>query len=132
MNGAAYAGESSDLRMQVTAANERYAVAAIHRDAAAIAADYEPDGMFVSSKGLVVKGRDAVRRFYASRLARITIVAVKCRTQRLKSTTTMAWEYGSCSATFRMKRELRSSTGFYLTVWHKGADGRWRIAANMA
>lgn len=126
------ASDFSDLQAQVTAANERYAVAAIHRDAAAIAADYEPDGMFVISKGPVLHGRDAVRAFYQQRLAHATLTAVHCATKRLKSDGTMAWEYGSCTATAKTKNGLKTSSGSYLTVWHKDPDGKWRIAANMA
>jgi uncharacterized protein (TIGR02246 family) len=130
--GLAFAGDYSELQKQVTAANDRYAVAAIHRDAATIAADYEPDGIFTNSTGLVLKGRDAIRKFYAERLARATIVSVHCATKELKSDGTMAWEYGSCRITARGKSGLVTRTGSYLTVWHKDADGKWRIAANRA
>jgi uncharacterized protein (TIGR02246 family) len=128
----AFAGDYSELHKQVTAANDRYAVAAIHRDAATIAADYEPDGIFANSTGLVLKGRAAIRNYYAQRLAHATIVSVHCGTQTLKSDGTMAWEYGSCRITARTKNGLVTRTGMYLTVWHKDADGKWRIAANMA
>jgi uncharacterized protein (TIGR02246 family) len=128
----ARAGDYADLQAQVTAANDRYAVAAMHRDAATIAADYEKDGMFVSSKGMVLKGRDAVRKFYAQRLAHVTLTAVHCATSKLKTDGTMAWEYGSCTSTARTAHGTRTASGSYLTVWHKDADGKWRIAANMA
>ena len=128
----ARANDFTDLQAQVTAANNRYAVAAMHRDAATIAADYETDGIFVTSKGMVLKGRDAVRTFYAKRLAHATLSAVHCATSKLKSSGTMAWEYGSCTATARTAHGTRTATGSYLTVWHKDADGKWRIAANMA
>jgi ketosteroid isomerase-like protein len=88
--------------------------------------------MFVTAKGLRLVGRDAIRRFYAERLTRVTIVSVRCATKKLQSAATMAWEYGSCASTLRMSSGLRSFTSSYLTVWHQDADGKWRIAANMA
>lgn len=126
------AADPGDLQSQVTAANDRYAVAAMHRDAAPIAGDYEPDGTFAKSNGLLLKGREAIRRYYAVRLQRVTITAVHCATTNLRREGDLAWELGSCRITVRTAHGPRTASGSYLTVWHKDADGRWRITANMS
>jgi uncharacterized protein (TIGR02246 family) len=116
-------------------ANEDWLPAMQRADAAAIAAPYASEGLFISAKGDVIRGREAIEQFYAKRLAlmgRITAGELHSDATVLISPTRI-YEWGHASLTLAgPDGQARSSGGNYLTVWEKDAAGRWQITRNIA
>lgn len=132
---AARADALSQVRAQIDAANARFAPAVFGRNAAMIAGDYLKDGVFVPPAGAPIRGRDAIRAFYAASFAKMHggLVSIKCATKSLQYDGTAALEQGTCTFVSRKTGgKLATRAGKYLTVWRKDADGRWRIAVNLA
>lgn len=125
----------AQVRAQIDAANAHYGPAVFAHNAAAIAGDYSKDGVFVPPAGAPIRGRDAIRAFYAERFAKMRggLVSIKCATKSLQYDGTAALEQGTCTFVSRAPGgKLATRTGKYLTVWRKDADGRWRIAVDLA
>jgi len=122
-------GDTLDqIRPQIDAANNRFGPAVRRHDAAAIAADYLSEGVLIPSKGVPIRGRAAIARYYASRMTSLDrFSSIHCATQRLAFDGTAALEEGACVLT-RVKGA--AITAHFLTVWKKDSDGRWRIAIN--
>lgn len=119
------------IRPQITAANNRYAPAIFHHDAAAIASDYLPDGVLIPRTGTPVRGRTAIAQYYAKRMSSLSrFAAIHCATQRMAFDGTAVLEEGSCTFTPRASLKKPPVTGQFLTIWKKDTDGRWRIAVN--
>ena len=105
------------------------------RDAAAIAAAYADDGLFVLPDGRTVKGRSAVEALYAAtpQAAAAQITGGGIETQGLAcSGDGLIYEWGQGVVRQRGQdgRE-RSRGGPYLTVW-KATGGEWKIVRNLA
>jgi uncharacterized protein (TIGR02246 family) len=103
-------------------------------DAAAIAAAYADDGLFVQPDGSVVVGRDKVRDLYAASAGRrASIVDGGIQTQGLScGGSDLLYEWG------RGWLRVRGTDGApverggpYLTVW-KRVGGDWKIVRNLA
>jgi len=103
-------------------------------DAAAIAADYADDGVFVGPDGKVFAGRAAVQALYAANGAAasrivgggITTLGTAC------SGDGMVYEWGRGDLTVRgADGTPQTRGGPYLTVW-KRSGGDWKIVRNLA
>jgi uncharacterized protein (TIGR02246 family) len=125
---------SPDALATIRAANEDWLPAFRRRDAAALAAPYASDGLFVTTGGQVLRGREAVEQMYARRLATITRVLggklVQDGTARVSETLVYEWGHGTLTVE---KSDGTQSTGGgpYLTVWHRNNDGKWQITRNL-
>jgi uncharacterized protein (TIGR02246 family) len=116
-------------------ANDDWIRAMKARDAAAIAAAYADDGVFVLADGTEVKGRAAVQALYAKSTAaaaasitggEIAPVGTACNSQGL------IYEWGE--AELRLKGAdgaEHARGGPYLTVW-KQVGPEWKILRNLA
>lgn len=121
----------SHIRQQITAANNRFGPAVMRHDAGAIASDYLPDGVLVPRKGPPIRGRDAIKRYYAQRVGAMSrFTAIVCATRRIAFDGTAVLEEGSCTLTPPKNSKARPTSGSFLTIWKKDSDGRWRIAVN--
>jgi uncharacterized protein (TIGR02246 family) len=102
-------------------------------DAAAIAAAYAEDGLFVLPDGQVLRGRAAVQAFYAAAGKRsalagggISTLGLACADRDLVH----EWGEGEVRTVGDDgAEEVRRAS--YLTVWRK-VDGAWRIVRNLA
>jgi uncharacterized protein (TIGR02246 family) len=124
----------ADALSAIRAANDDWLPALKRGDAAAIAAPYAADGLFVTTSGEVVHGRDAVRELYAQRMAHIKKVMggelVEEGTARVSDTLVYEWGHGTLTVQKEDGSESRGG-GPYLTVWRRGSDGRWQISRNL-
>jgi uncharacterized protein (TIGR02246 family) len=124
----------SEALATIRAANDDWLPAFKRRDAAALAAPYASDGLFITTSGQVLHGRLAVEQLYAERLASITRVVggtlVQDGTARISDTLIYEWGHGTLTVE---KSDGTQSTGGgpYLTVWHRGDDGKWQIIRNL-
>lgn len=119
------------LGAEIEACNTRFVTALAAGDAAAAVAAYAAEGTLVAPTGDVIRGREALERFWRSgidlglRTAEYEALN-HCRGREL------AFEFGQCrlrleSADGPPKTEL----GSYLVVYARGDDGSWRRAVEM-
>ena len=103
-------------------------------DAAAIAAAYADDGLFVLPDGAVVKGRAAVEALYArgrAAAARISGGGIESQgTACGEGGLIFEWGRGTLRVRGADGRETEQG-GPYLTVW-KEIGGDWKIVRNMS
>lgn len=118
----------------ISAVNADWLPALIRGDAAALAAPYAEDGLFITTRGEVLRGGKAVQQLYAQRLAGIAHVVrgELVHEGSVRVSDSLVYEWGHGTLTVR-KRDGTQSTGGgpYLTVWHREPDGHWRISRNL-
>lgn len=126
----AQADSLDQIRLQITAANNRFGPAVLRHDAVTIASDYLADGVLIPRKGSPIRGRAAIAQYYAKRVGGMSRYLIHCATQRIAFDGTAVLEEGSCTFTPRVNGGKALAPGHFLTIWKKDADGRWRIAIN--
>jgi len=104
------------------------------QDAAAIAAIYGDDAVFVAAGGDVVRGRGALERFERERFAQTgRVLEGTILDDDLTRAGELIYEWGH--VTTRVKRSDETATvvtGRFLTVWALDSNGRWRIIRNLS
>jgi uncharacterized protein (TIGR02246 family) len=68
------------------------------RDAAALAAFYAADGVFVSVTGMPIEGRDAIEKFWAAAFTRMGNVTQSAKASEIHALGEGAWGIGEYSA----------------------------------
>lgn len=124
----------ADARPAIDKANAEWLPALRSGDAETIAAPYEDDGLFVRADGQVVRGRAAIRAMYAAGAAAAArITGGELHTDGTSAAAPdLVYEWGHASVNVRgADGRQQPQSGAYLTVWHKGRDGRWRIKRNL-
>ena len=103
------------------------------RDAAATAAAYAEDGLFVLPDGAVVKGRAAVQTLYAaSSKSAASITGGGIDSQGTACGDGLVYEWGVGVLRTRGPDGVEHERGGpYLTVW-KRVGGEWKIIRNLA
>lgn len=124
----------ADARAAIAAANADWIPAMKRQDAAAVAAPYAEDGVFVNASGVVVTGRDAVAQLMRDRFTQMGhVVDGRIVQDGLTRQGTLIYEWGHADLTIsRDGAPPQRSTGRYLTVWQKGAAGKWQIVRNLS
>jgi len=127
------AAQVADAKPAIDHANSDWVRALKAGDAAAIAAAYADDGVFVLQDGTAVKGRAAIEQLYArSNAARGAILGGGIETRGAACAGGLVYEWGEGRLTTRgADGAERTSGGPYLTVW-KRVDGAWKIVRNLA
>ncbi len=129
-SAAAIAGPDDASGRQVRAIIANVLNAWDHADSAAIAAQYEPDGDFVSPDGMHAAGRRAIAAFYEAAFARgyagSRALADVIHVRSLSTTVVLADGSWSIEPTSASKRQPES--GLFFAVLHR-QGGHWRIAA---
>jgi uncharacterized protein (TIGR02246 family) len=103
-------------------------------DADTIAAPYALNAVFVTVDGQNIRGRDAIRDFYRSRLSgkQVTVAATIEHRGMAVGDRGLVFEWGVGSVTTRnVDGSVVTSGGPYLTVWKREEDGRWDILRNV-
>lgn len=124
----------ASARPAIDHANDDWIRALKARDAAAIAAAYADDGIFVLPDGTLVKGRSAVQALYAANgKAADSITGGGIESQGTAcSADGLIYEWGNGVIRQRGPDGAeRTRGGPYLTVW-KNIGGTWRIIRNLA
>lgn len=124
----------SAARATIAAANADWIPALKNHDAAAVAAPYADDGVFVTSTGEVFRGRAAVAQLMRDRFAQIGAVLGGTLVQdAVTRQGSLIYEWGHADVeTARDGAAPQHSRGRYLTVWRLGAGGRWEIIRNLS
>jgi uncharacterized protein (TIGR02246 family) len=98
-------------------------------DAAGMAAFYAEDARLLAEHADLVRGRDAIERFWREAIGRAR-AASAVRTIRLDeviSSGDLGYALGTVVVRIPADRELTTK---YATVWQRDADGRWRLAVD--
>ena len=74
-------------------------------------------------------GRDSIRKMYADAFPKLKSFRGETTDVHVSSSGDMAWETGRTFSTRAQPPGAPASSGKYLLVWRKDADGVWRIAA---
>lgn len=95
---------------------------------------YDRDGMFVTSTGTVISGRDSIAALYRRRLTAIKHISdgaiVRDGVQAVNDSLVYEWGHGGMTFT-DTSGVTHKSNGPYLTVWRREPDGAWRIIRNL-
>jgi uncharacterized protein (TIGR02246 family) len=98
-------------------------------DAAGMAAFYAEDARLLAEHADLVRGRDAIERFWREAIGRAR-AASAVRTIKLDeviSSGDLGYAIGTVAVRIPAGRELVTK---YATVWQRDADGRWRLAVD--
>lgn len=123
----------ASARNAIEAANAGWLPAMEHGDAAAVAAAYAKDGVLVLANGTAIHGRSAIAARYRAEIAQLgRVVGGRLVQEGVTVSGGLIYEWGHGWLTFQQKDgKRRTSAGPYLTVWHRGRDGTWRIIRNL-
>jgi uncharacterized protein (TIGR02246 family) len=98
-------------------------------DAAGMAAFYAEDARLLAEHADLVRGRDAIERFWREAIGRAR-AASAVRTIKLDeviSSGNLGYALGTVAVRIPAGPELVTK---YATVWQRDADGRWRLAVD--
>lgn len=113
-------------------ANSDWAKAIVTGNASVMSAPYDIRGIMIGPNGSVFRGRDAVKRMYASRHQGLKVLKASIRSDgRAAHDPDDVYEWGTAWLTIRADNVVRKRSGKYLTVWHR-EDKRWVITRNIA
>ncbi|MFL5295703.1 MAG: YybH family protein [Phenylobacterium sp.] len=131
---AAAAGNVSSARPTIARANADWFPAMQAGDAERVAEPYATDGVFVLPNGQTIVGRAAVADFYRKQLSGgRKILKGGVQTDGLGAAAgglVIEWGHGGVTSVDAAGKTTTSS-GPYITLWKKGADGRWAIVRNL-
>lgn len=124
----------AEARATIARANAEWVAALKAHDAAAVAAPYAEDGIFVTATGNVVKGRQAIEAMTRDRFPQMgTIVSGTIVQDGVTRQGTSIYEWGHADLTLAHEGgSPQRSRARYLTVWQKSAAGRWEIVRNLS
>ena len=118
------------LKRAVRKANSDWVAAVKTGDAAAIAAPYKEDALFVLADGTCIHGRAEIEKMYRVGFEQRGVASsAKIDSRSLIVDGDLAYESG-----YGEVRRAKGGTvvgGRYLTVWQRMADGEWKIIRNL-
>jgi len=138
VRSAARASDSASVlrsaRPAIDSANAAWLPAMEREDAAAIAAPYSDDAVFVTASGVSVRGRAAVERLMRERFPQMgRVVGGRLVQDGLTIAGSLIYEWGHADLELvRGAAPPVRSAGRYLTVWSRDASGHWRITRNLS
>jgi ketosteroid isomerase-like protein len=113
-------------------ANDEWTRAILTGDADVLSAPYASNGIFIGPDGTAVHGKSAVRAMYARRPAGVKVVKASISSDgRAAHDPNDVYEWGTARMTIRRGKVVRTSSGRYLTVWHRQGK-HWVITRNIA
>ena len=116
-------------RRDIDAGNQAWIEALKTGNAALVAATYEEDGVECAPSGECEKGRAAYEQKTKARLEKLgRAQSAEVHTAGSVRQGDFIYEWGSARAEFPGGKKI---DGRYLTVWHRQADGHWKIFRNL-
>jgi uncharacterized protein (TIGR02246 family) len=120
------------LEQAVHKANADWATAVKTGDAAAIAAPYADDAVFVLGDGTCRKGRAEIEKMYRDGFERGGVAtSARIDSKKLVVDGDLAYESGYGQIGRTKSGKAVTSGGRYLTVWQRASDGAWTIIRNI-
>ena len=98
-------------------------------DAAGMASFYAEDARLLAEHADLIRGRDAIERFWreAIRRARVTDARADHQARRGDQLGDLGYALGVVVVRIPSGRELSTK---YATIWQRDADSRWRLAVD--
>lgn len=123
----------ASARNAIESANAGWMPAMERGDAAAVAAAYAIDGVLITADGTAIRGRAAIEARYQAGFAAMGQVTGGGLVQEgVTVSGALIYEWGHGWLAFRRKDgKSGMSSGPYLTVWRREADGHWAIIRNL-
>lgn len=121
--------DTGAIKRQLQMAEAKWNQAYARRDAAALAAMYSDDAAIANPGDTLVRGRAAIDKATKSFAADPNLkVAFEANRIQVAQSGDLAYTRGHYTLTMTdpATRKPQMSTGNYLTVWQKQADGGWR------
>jgi uncharacterized protein (TIGR02246 family) len=123
-----------EARPTIARANADWLPAMRAGDAERVAEPYAEDGVFVLPNGQTIVGRKAVVELYRKSLSgRRKVLSGDIHQDGLSEAAgglIIEWGHVGTSSVDAAGKKT-TSAGPYMTVWKKGADGRWAIVRNL-
>ena len=130
--GAQAADRAAGVRRAVEASNAEFVAAMKRGDAAALAALYTEDAIVLPPNSDMIRGRAAIRKFFADFLGSTKVTAAEITTQEVFVSGATAYEVGTNRLAMQAAGQPAvTDRGKYLVVWQRGPDGRWRVHRDM-
>jgi uncharacterized protein (TIGR02246 family) len=121
-----------NLERAVRKANSDWEAAVKTGDAAAIAAPYADDAVFILVDGTCIRGRAEIEKMYRTGFeARGVAASARIDSKKLVVDGDLAYESGYGEVGRMQAGKLSKIGGRYLTVWQRRADGEWKIIRNI-
>jgi uncharacterized protein (TIGR02246 family) len=122
----------ASARNAIDAANSGWLPAMERGDAAAVASAYADDGVLITSKGAAIRGPASIAALYRAELTQMgRVVGGGLVQEGVSVSGGMIYEWGRGWLAFQRDGKRRVTSGPYLTVWRRGADGVWQILRNL-
>ena len=120
------------LDRAIRKANSDYVEAMKTGDAAAIAAPYTDDAVFVGIDGACTRGRAEIEKMYRARFERSGLAkSTRINSRRVVVDGNLAYESGSGEIGRLREGKLSTDSARFLTVWQRQGDGQWKILRNV-
>ena len=120
------------LDRAIRKANSDYVGAMKTGDAAAIAAPYTDDAVFVGIDGACTRGRAEIEKMYRARFERSGLAkSTRINSRRVVVDGNLAYESGSGEIGRLREGKLSTDSARFLTVWQRQGDGQWKILRNV-
>jgi len=120
--------ETSPAERDVRARGQAVAAAEARLDADAVMPFWAEDAVVHFAGAEPIVGREAIHRMYADAFTKLRSFRGEATDVHVAASGDLAWEAGRTFST-RRDPDAKESSGKYLLVWRKDADGVWRIVA---
>lgn len=133
-NQAAPKTDTGPIEKQLQVNEARWNRAYAARDAAALAGMYADDAVLANPGEELVKGKEAIREATGAFAGDPNLkVAFRANRIQVARSGDLAYTRGRYTMTMtnRATNRPETSTGHYLTVWQKQADGSWKAVEDM-
>jgi uncharacterized protein (TIGR02246 family) len=118
---------ADEVRSAIEAANAQFSAAAAKGDSAGLAASYAADGQVLPAGSDVIRGRDAIQKFWQGAFDS-GIVGVGLKTLEVFARGPTATEVGQYELTDKTGRVL--DHGKYIVIWRR-EGGHWKLLRDM-
>jgi uncharacterized protein (TIGR02246 family) len=118
---------SRNPELEVQQASEALGAARQRRDAAAFAAFFTHDGVFMIPGLPDAAGRDAVRTLAEKHFGGARVEDLKIREREIRVSEDYAYELAWYSETSRGEEQSFRLEGRQFIIWKRGSDNAWRV-----
>jgi uncharacterized protein (TIGR02246 family) len=133
MSSAAYAGSNGngegvgEARAAIEAANAKFGAAFAKGDVQALAAMYTPDAIAFPPDSEMIRGNDAIGRFWKTSRDN-GVQSATLTTVDVGRSGDVAYEAGTVALRIQPAgKEATTATAKYVVVWKRQADGAWKM-----
>ncbi len=121
----------AEAKPTIDKANSDWLPAIQHEDAKALAEPYADKGIFVTTAGQSIVGKQAIEQMYRDRFGKAQIVDGKIIEDGIVAEGALIYEWGHADITAKSNGATSMHTGYYLTVWQRSPSGTWQIIRNL-